>query len=311
MPDVGSLVRQIRELGTPRDWALSELAGAQHGVVATWQLLELGYSHDAIRRRIETGRLHRIHRGVYAVGHRRLGPDGIRMAAVLCGGEDALLSHRSAGSLWAIAPYAGSHLDVTVRHRRKEPEITWHRTRRLHPDDRAELRGIPVTSVARSLLDLAEVVNESRLERALEAAERLQLFNLRKVNELLERSRGRRGVKPLTALLGRQTDQPPETRSDLERDFIAFCDERGIDRPGINVLVEGYEVDGCWPEAKLIVELDSWEFHRPREAFERDRKRDTKLMIAGYRTVRVTSRRMRQDGDELETDIRGLLEAAA
>jgi uncharacterized protein DUF559/putative AbiEi antitoxin of type IV toxin-antitoxin system len=307
MTDVPHLEPAMQASCATRRVELAELARQQHGVVARWQLRGLGFTTSAIGRRVAADQLHPIHPGVYAVGHSRLSVKGLFIAAVYYGGADAILSHRSAAELWDLIRSSSPRIEVTgMTRRRGRRDLTWHETRSFHPDDREVQDNIPVTSVARTLLDLAEVVNERRLARAFEEAERLHLLDLRKINQLLERSRGRRGLKPLTALVHSQTRPPPRTRSDLERDFLDFCDRTGLPRPQTNLWVEGYEVDALWPQERLIVELDSFEFHRGRAAFERDRARDARLQVAGYRTLRVTSRRLEGEPQAIEREIRAL-----
>jgi very-short-patch-repair endonuclease len=182
-----------------------------------------------------------------------------------------------------------------------------HQVRRLDPRDVTIKDGIPVTTVARTLLDLAEVLHPRQLERALEEAERLRRFDLRSIEDVARRSRGRRGLRPLVAVLGATLDTPPATRSDLERMFLDLCRDGGLPQPQVNVLVEGYEVDAHWPGANLIVELDSWGFHRTRRAFERDRARDMKLKLAGYTVLRLTWRQLTEDRDNVATTLRALL----
>jgi predicted transcriptional regulator of viral defense system len=194
--------------------------------------MELGIGRGAIAHRVAEGRLHRLYRGVYAVGHPTVPGDGRLMAAVLACGEGALASHRNAGAHWGIAPYHGARIDVTTtaRGRTGPAGVTVHRVRALHPEDRAVREGIPVTSVARTLLDLAEIVSPRRLERAFEGAERLRVLDAAAVQRLLERSRGRRGLRALRALLAAYCGEVPETRSPLERRFLDFCRE-AVSRP--------------------------------------------------------------------------------
>jgi hypothetical protein len=163
-----------------------------------------------------------------------------------------------------------------------------HRVRHLHPDDRIVRDRIPVTSVARTILDLAEVVPLRQLIRVIEQAERLRVFDLNAIHALIERSRGRHGLKPLVTALAAVSDEPPRVNSDWERDLLDFCDDHGIPRPELNVIVEGYEVDALWRDLKLIVELDSWAFHRFRRAFEADRAKICELQLAGYRVLPLT-----------------------
>src|SRR5207302_645130 len=266
----------------------------QHGVVAHRQLVELGLGRKAIQYRLAAGRLHRLHLGVYAVGHPRVTGPGRWMAAVLACGDGALLSHRSAGALWGIGSGAGSRVDVTAigRSRRGHPGITLHQVRGLHPDDRARRDGVPVTSLARTILDLAEVLNRSQLARAFEEAERLQLLDVRAIRRLCERSAGRRGLGPLGNLLSNHMRPLPETRSELERLFVDLCRAAALPPPALNVSVAGFEVDAVWQDRGLVVELDGFAFHRTRAAFERDRARDATLQLAGYRVLRLTARRL-------------------
>src|SRR4051794_35594732 len=291
----------------PGDQAIAKLAGRQHGVVARDQLRDLGFGAKAIDHRVARGRLHVIHRGVYAVGHRSLSPRGRWMAAVLACGPDAVLSHRSAAALWGIRPTSRPVIEVTVPRRGGRNREGVHRVRSLHPEDCAVVDGIPVTSIARTLLDLAEVVTRRELERALEEAERKRLFDLRAVERLLRRSRGRRGVKPLRTALAEYRDEPPLTKSELERLFLDFCKKFRLPKPQVNTLVEGYEVDMHWPGTEVIVELDGYAFHSTRAAFERDRERDEQLQLRDYRILRVTYRRLTSKPQELAATLTTLL----
>jgi very-short-patch-repair endonuclease len=229
------------------------------------------------------------------------------MAAVLACGDHAFLSHRSAAALWGIARGASARVDVTAPiGRRGRPGIALHRFRGLHPDDEAEREGIPVTSVARTLLDLAEVVDSRRLGRAVEEAERLGLFDLRAIERVCERNGGRHGLRPLLAVV-RSLQPAPETRSELERGFVDLCRRAQLPTPAVNALVAGYEVDAVWWDYGLAVELDGYAFHRTRAAFERDRTRDAALMLAGYRVLRITARRLEDDPDSVAETIRRLI----
>jgi len=181
----------------PRAGDIAELAYAQHGVVAMWQLRERGFGTRWVQRRVEGKALHRRYRGVYAVGHQKLTLRGKWMAAVLASGPNALLSHRAAVALWELRPAPSGAIDVTVcaRGRRGHKGIRIHNTRTLADDDRATLDGIPVTSAYRALLDYAEVARYQQLRLALEAAVRRDLLDAGKLDELIERSHGRHGLK--------------------------------------------------------------------------------------------------------------------
>jgi very-short-patch-repair endonuclease len=178
-----------------------------------------------------------------------------------------------------------------------------------HQDDRAVVEGIPVTTVARTLLDLAEVA-PARIERALEAAERMGFFDLRKVEALMDRNPGRRGSRILGAALDTYRD-PSLTRSELERRFLRLCRRAGLPAPATNIWIAGQEVDAVWCDKRLVVELDSHEFHRTRAAFERDRVRDGDLQLAGYRVLRVTHRRLRDEPNVIVSMVRSLLRPPA
>jgi hypothetical protein len=260
---------------------VAEFAARQHGIVALWELLELGMSRTGVKRWVEDGGLHRVYRGVYAVGHSSLTGDGRWLAAVKACGPGALLSHMCAAALWAIRRTSSPIIHVTTPNRRSPKGIRVHRVRRLHPDDVAVVDGIPVTSTARTLLDLADVLPPRQLIRAIEQAERLQLFDLNAINRLLERSNGRR-VRPLRNAIAAVTGEPPRVNSDWERDLLDFCDDHDIPRPELNVIVDGYEVDALWRTKKIVVELDSYAFHRSLRAFEQDREKYADLQLAGY-----------------------------
>jgi very-short-patch-repair endonuclease len=294
-----------------REAQLARLATEQHGVVGRRQLLALGFGRGVIERWLRAGRLSRLHREAYAVGHLRIQQRGYWCAAVLACGEGALLSHRSAAALLGLARQRGQQIDVTApRGRQYRPgrlHICLHRGR-IHSEDRDERAGIPVTSVARTLFDYAEIVDFPQLERAWEEADRLNLLRLGEVERVCERGYGRRALKPTRRLLG-EARAVARTRSPLEDRFQRFCRHYDLPPHNTNVEVLGKEVDVLWPAAKLIVELDSWEFHGHRAAFQRDRARDTRLLVAGYRTIRVTHDRLDQEADALAAEIRALLGA--
>ncbi|HEX8053146.1 MAG TPA: type IV toxin-antitoxin system AbiEi family antitoxin domain-containing protein [Thermoleophilaceae bacterium] len=292
---------------------LAELAARQHGVVARWQLYVLGFRRSAIQRRLESGRLHRVHRGVYAVGHTKLTERGRWIAAVLAFGPDALLSHRSCAALRSLLPDSRAVIDVTVpgRTRRGLAGVRLHLPRRLHPDDVDVHDGIPCTSVARMLLDVAETAPARQLEKVFEAAERERVLDMRRVSEAMGRANGHRGRQPLVTLSEQFHELPPTIRSRLERRFLRLCDEAGLPRPAMNVSVLGHEVDMLWADAKVIVELDSWRFHGTRQAFERDRRRDIDLQLAGHRILRFTWRRLQTEPHSLIAAVTRAIELAS
>jgi very-short-patch-repair endonuclease len=296
--------------GVVRERGLAALANRQYGAVGRWQLVELGFGAEAIKLRLESDRLHHIHRESYAVGHGRISQRGSWMAAVVAYGAEALLSHHSAAALWGLVRARGP-IDVTaplgrqgVRRRRG---IRLHRCK-LFDGDRTKRDGIPVTTVARTLFDLAETVDYRHFEQACEEADRLKLLRARDLERLCELGRGRRALRPVRRLLA-DLRAATTTRSPLEERFQAFVREYRLPPPATNVLVLGKEVDALWPAARLIAELDSWEFHSHRAAFQRDRARDTRLLVAGYCTIRVTDERLDTESPELAGEIRHLLRA--
>jgi len=169
--------------------------------------------------------------------------------------------------------------------------------------------GLPITTVARTLFDLAEFTSLKRLESAWEEADRLSLLQLTAIEEVCERGYGRRALKPIRRLLA-GARAATFTRSPLEDDFAAFCRAHHLPTPSFNTTVLGYEVDALWSRERLAAELDSWEFHRHRAAFERDRARDTSLQVAGYRIVRITHRRLKTDGASVAQELRALLRSS-
>lgn len=265
---------------------IARLAATQHGVVAVHQLSEAGLSAGAVHRRVQAGRLHRLHRGVYALGHRRLTAEGRWMAAVLACGQGAVLSHRSAAAHLGIRPSASARIEVTVPTYagRERPGIAIHRSLTL---DRAVTvhEDIPVTTPARTLVDIAGLVGPASLERSIERAESLGLFDLRALRALLVAHPRRPGSGALEAILGRHV---VVTRSELEARFIELCATYRIPRPEVNVRIDGYEVDFLWRAERLVVETDGYRYHRSRAAFEREHVRDARLAVAGYRVLRFT-----------------------
>ncbi|HET9676632.1 MAG TPA: DUF559 domain-containing protein [Solirubrobacterales bacterium] len=182
----------------------------------------------------------------------------------------------------------------------------WIHRCKLRPEETTAHEGIPVTTVARTLFDFAEVAPYEDLKKTAEAADRRNLLALRELERVCERGRGRRALRPMRLLLA-ELGVPAEGRSPLEIRFAEFLRERGIPAPTQNVHVLGHEVDALWPVAKLVVELDSWEHHGHRAAFERDRARDPKLLLAGYRTIRITHRRLDREADTVAVELRALL----
>lgn len=287
------------------DHTLAAIADRQYGVLTRDQLFRSGLSAHGIHERVRTKRLLRLHRGVYAPGHKRLRRNGYLLAAVLACGEEAVASHGSAAELWNIRGNASSVVDVTVpsqngRVRRKG--IRTHRSGRLGPADVTIKDGIPVTTVARTLLDLADVLNHQALKRAIDESEYQRLFDLTALTAVVNANPGRRGTKVLRLA----KDPPHLTRSEMENRFLRICARHNIPAPHTNQTMLGYEVDAFWPHANLVVELDGYAAHGTRKAFQADRERDRRLVSAGFRPVRVTPLDLRNE-PALARELRALL----
>jgi very-short-patch-repair endonuclease len=291
-----------------RERKLAALAGAQHGVITRRQLLDGGVGARTIERRVERRQLHRLHGGIYSYGDPKPNFRGRWLAAVLACGDGAVLSHRSAAALWGLARAKGGPVEVTAVVGRRRPGIALHECG-LHKADRVTLDSIPVTSVARTLFDLAEVVDERQLGQAFEEADRLRLLEMRALEDVCARGRGRRALAPVRRLID-EARAPGWTRSDLEDRFAALCREHELRPTDTNVEVLGHEVDALWACERLVVELDGFAHHRHRAAFERDRARDAAMQAAGYRVIRITDRRLKREPTVIAAEIRSLLGSA-
>lgn len=265
-------------------WALTR---AQHGVIARAQLLDLGMSPDAIRRRLATGRLHEVHRGIYAVGRKELSRHGELMAAVLACGPGARLSHRSGAELWGICPRHGGPIDVAVsaafRHRRAG--IRSHR--RDDPRPRYRHR-IPVADPISILIDLATCLTDEDLEDAVNEADRLNLVATPRLRSALDSEpfAGRRGAGRLRRLLDSQTFS--RAQNALERRFLALVRDAGLPPPDTQRRLGRHRVDFFWPELGFVVETDGLRHHRTAAEQAADIGRDQAHVRAGYRTLRLT-----------------------
>ena len=288
---------------------LARLATRQHGVVSLAQLHALGLTNAAVYRRARAGGLHRIHRGVYAVGHRGLTPKALWLAAVLACGPTAALSYLAAVAFWDLRPRHSGPIDVTIvaRGRRSPPGIRLHCVRALDPCDYVILDAIPVTTVARTLLDYAQAATPQQLRTAIEAADRSNRLDPMQMDELLARAPGWPGTGKLRRARAAHTGPAPWTRSELERAFLGLVREGGLPEPQANVIVAGHLVDFHWPAAKLVVEVDGYAFHRGRASFEADRRRDLDLQLVGQRAIRLTQRRIQTDPTRVQADLKAFL----
>lgn len=279
-------------------WATREirdLAERQHGVVARRQLLDLGLSEELVKGRVRSGALIPVHEGVFAVGHPRISRFGRWMAAVLATGPCSVLSHGSAAELWGI------------RRSRDLPEVTrrsggttranvrLHQTRILEPVEVTVEAGIPVTSVERTLMDIASRLGDRQIERVVVAADRAGLLRWPELQRLLERTPRRPGAGRLHRATNRISPHAVDARSPLEIDFLALCRDAGLSMPQVNVLVAGHLVDFVWPSQRVVVETDGYSFHSDRLAFERDHERAVELTAAGYEVHRTTYAMLKRD----------------
>lgn len=260
------------------DSRLDEIASRQHGVASLRQIESVGLSRYGVAKRAKAGRLHRVHRGVYAVGHRGLSLHGRFMAAVLACGEGAVLSHGSAAVLWKLLKPLGGPVHVSVpttSGRKQRVGIHLHRCQAI-PTTRRD--NIPVTSVARTIEDLRGTPFPPRLlRRAIRQAE----------------------------LMGYRLDgvENDRTRSDLETYFLELCRRNGLPAPEVNMKLGAWEVDFLWRSRRLVVEVDSWAYHRGSVAFQDDHARDLDLRQQGYRVLRYTEKQLEEEPDRVAADV--------
>jgi very-short-patch-repair endonuclease len=274
------------ETEDPVERRLATLARRQHGVVSRDQLIDAGVGATTIGDWAKRGRLHRLHRGVYAVGHLALSRNGRFMAAVLAAGQGAALSHFSAAVLWGILEHRGQMVHVTAEGRRRIGGVVVHES--PLEGERLRRQGIVVTTPARTLVDLADVAKKRRtLERAFDEAEYLRLDWHGATPK-----HGRPGAGLLASVLAVHRPGTTRTRSELEERFLAFCDSHSLRRPEVNSSIEGYLCDFVWREERLVVETDGRAAHGTWRAKERDAARDAALLVEGWRVMRVTWERL-------------------
>jgi very-short-patch-repair endonuclease len=275
----------------PLDALVAELAARQHGVVTADQLRSCGLNRGGIEHRLAVRRLQRLYRGVYAFGHRELTTAGRLLAAVLACGPGAVLSHFSAAVLWALLRPEYGPVDVTVPRRTgraKRPGIRIHSVRDLDPRDVTVKDGIPVTTPAKTLIDLNAVVGDRLVERAFEQAQILRLIRPGEVEDVLDRSNGRR-TRALRRLVDADRRTSTVTRSELEERFLGLVRRGGLPEPEVNVRLAGYEVDFLWRPERRVIEVDGHAYHSTRQATSRDRRKDDDLEAAGFRVTRFTT----------------------
>lgn len=274
---------------------IAQLAGGQHGVITRDQLVSARVPPHRVAYRVKSGRLRRIHAGVYGTGSVPTAREHL-MAAVLACGPGARLSHWSGLELRdLVPPRPGAPVDVTVDHakQRRVRGLRVHRFRDGRSDDVTYHDGIPVTSPGRTLLDIAALATESELERIVARAERMGLVTLDQLRALAQQHPRRRGMRSLRALLDRGATAL--TRSKAEAAFLHLVRRAGLRSPESNVVLFGFEVDFLWRAERLVVEIDGFAFHRERASFERDRRRDAELTASGLRVLRFTWRQLNDE----------------
>ncbi|MDO8186784.1 DUF559 domain-containing protein [Conexibacter sp. JD483] len=291
----------------PLDALLARLADEQYGVVARRQLTAAGAGRGAIEARIRRGLLIRLHRGVYAVGHVRLTRDGRWMGGVLAAGAGAVLSHRDAANLHGLGQFGGTRIEVTAPgDARGDERLRVFARRAVAHEEVTAVERIPVTTVARTLVDLGDLLDHERLLRTLAAAERAQRFDLAATERALARSATRPGPAHarLSAALAEHARRGAQlTREQLELLLRRLVRTHGLPPAELNADVAGEEVDACWRAAGVIVETDGWEFHRGRGAFQRDRAKSNRLTLLGWTVLRFTHYDVRYRPDHVAAAI--------
>lgn len=280
------VIHHMGEKPAKCDLVIAQIAARQHGVVSAEQLRAARIGDQGIYRRTKAGRLHRVHRGVYAVGHSKLGFEGCCMAAVLALGDGAAVSHQSAAGVWGLLPSSAGFVDITVpgdggRERRRGIRI--HRSSTLVAGITTRRKGIAVTKPARTLQDLRRTVPQPVYRRAVRRALDLGLIRSDQVSE------------------------PDLTRSELERLFLGICRHHRLPQPEVNARLGPYEVDFLWRDRALVVETDGFRHHSDRAAFESDRVRDADVQRFGFRVLRFTYRQVTEDRTSVVAALRDLL----
>jgi very-short-patch-repair endonuclease len=300
------------ERGEGLDAAIARMAESQHGVVTRWQLTSLGLGEDAVDYRLAIGRLWVVLPGVYAVGHRRLPPLGRSMAAVLCSGERAVLSYHAAAALWGIREQRAGAIHVTVPRKSTSTKLVRRHHVALPDDEMTVHEGIPVTTVPRTVLDLASTAKIDEVEVTIRQVEFLRLHDQLSLLDLLERYPGRRGTARVRVALARIEALPSgRVRSPLETKFLPFLRRHRLPRPRLNDWItvgeKRFQVDCHWADIGEIVELDSWQAHGTRSGFRDDRARDRTLRAAGYGVTRISWSQLDDEPEAIASDLRRLL----
>lgn len=285
---------------TPTDMRLAELAARQENAVALEQLYGLGLTKRQVHHRSQCGRLHRIYRGVYAVGQPKLTPRGRLWAAHLRCGPDSCISHWPAAWVLRLA-YNRGRVQVTSPRQLRITEFTTHRG----TPSTTVVDGLPVTTWARTIIDIAATSTDRTVERLLNEAVHVEIFDLTELGQEMESNRGHRGTARTNRALSSLQLQPSRTESNLEESFLRLIDEIGLPRPHAQVPIGPYRADFLWPDLNLAVELDG-PAHLTPERAESDRIRDAAFLTAGIATLRITERRITTERASLTRDLLAL-----
>ena len=291
LPDTGTL-----------EMRLNEVAARQHGVISRTQLIDLEMPASRIDHWVRSGRLTRIHQGIYRVGPIS-SPHTHLLAAALACGDGAVVSYRTAGRLCGCIARGTDEVEVTISGRRIQSRagIRVHRVRAFRPEDTTVRNGVPTTSVARTLLDLASVLAERELEAALSEALALKIVNRMAIDRVLADRDRMPGAARLRALISGH--EPARTRSAAEEHMLGLIRKAGLPAPAVNAGVAGFEVDFHWRAERLVVEVDGKAFHTTPRKFESDRRRDAALIARGLRVMRVTWQQLEREPERVLADV--------
>jgi very-short-patch-repair endonuclease len=282
---------------------VAQLATRQRGVVSRAQLRECGLANATVGRWIAAGRLHRVHPGVYAVGHTNLDVEGRLLAALLYAGPQSALSHATAAWWWQLLDVEPVVVHVSVTGRRRPlPRVRIHRARRLDP---VVHRRLAVTGIRQTLLDVAATLPFDVLHRALAEADYRRLCDPAELASVL--GRGQRGSAALRRAIAQHSPELARTLSILEERFLGLCKRSGLQMPEVNAHIHGLMVDTLWRDARLIVELDGHAAHATPTRVEEDRRRELLLRSDGYTVLRYTWAQVTQDSDQVVSDLRAAL----
>jgi very-short-patch-repair endonuclease len=273
--------------------AIARIAGRQDNVISGEQLLTAGLGRGAIAHRVKTGVWQWLHRNIYLLGPAPPSPMARARAAAMACGAGAVVSHRSAAEMFGLLPQNGGDVHVTVAGRNVAPRdgVRRHRVSAFARGEVTKMRGIPLTSVARTICDLAATELFRVVEAAFQEALYRDIVSPDRLAQVLAREPRRKGAPVIRALL----EDPRMTRSERERALVRLIDQAQLPRPLTNVRLHGYLADAYWPAEGLVIEFDGWQGHGHRNAFERDRKRDQVMLANGLRPMRVTDRHLRQE----------------